>query len=123
MTPFIRNQSCRENWQIRRKPVELMCDIAEMYLRNEITPKDRSYQHFLWRSLNQERTSDQYEFNRVLFGVDCSPFQAQFVVQKYAEKHRNEFPMAAETVMKSTYMDDSMDSVVKIVKGSSYMKS
>ena len=103
--------------RFRRKPVALMCDIAEMYLRIEVTPKDRPYQRSLWRSLNQERTPDQYEFNRVVFGVNCSPFQAQFVAQKHAEKYRNEFPMAAETVMKSTYMDDSMDSVVNDSQG------
>ena len=93
-----------------------MCDIAEMYLRIEVAPKDRPYQRFLWRTLNQERASDEYEyeyeFNRVVFGVNSSPFQAQFVAQTHAEKHKDEFPMAAETVLKSTYMDDSMDSVV-----------
>ena len=100
--------------RFRRNPVALMCDIAEMYLRIEVAPKDRPYQRFLWRTLNQERASDEYEyeFNRVVFGVNSSPFQAQFVAQKHAEKHKDEFPMGAETVLKSTYMDDSMDSVV-----------
>ena len=41
----------------------------------------------------------------------------QFVAQTHAEKHRDEFPMAAETVLKSTYMDDSMDSVVDKSQG------
>ena len=103
--------------RFRRKPVALMCDITEMYLRIEVMPKDRPYQRFLWRSLNQERTLHQYEFNQVVFGVNSPPFQAQFVAQKHAEKYRNEFPMAAETVMKSTYMDNSMDSVVKDSQG------
>ena len=31
--------------------------------------------------------------------------------QANAEKHKNEFPMASETVLRSTYMDESMDSV------------
>ena len=94
-----------------------MCDIAEMYLRIEVTPKDRPYQRFLWTSLNLERTPDQCKFNRVVFGVNCSPFQAQFVAQKQAGKYRDEFPMAAETAMKSTYMDDSMGSVVNDSQG------
>lgn len=29
------------------------------------------------QSLNQERAPDEYEFNRVVFGVNSSPFQAQ----------------------------------------------
>ena len=67
--------------------------------------------------MNQERAPDEYEFNRVVFGVNSSPFQAQFVAQTHAEKHKDEFPMAAETVLKSTYIDDSMDSVVDESQG------
>ena len=85
--------------RFRRNPVALMCDIAEMYLRIEVAPKDRPYQRFLWRTLNQERAPDECEFNRVVFGVNSSPFQAQFVAQTHAEKHKDEFPKAAETVV------------------------
>ena len=94
--------------RFRRNPVALMCDIAEMYLRIEVVPKDRPYQRFLWRT----QAPDEYEFNRVVFGVNSSPLQAHFVAQTQAEKHKDEFPMAAETVLKSTYVDDCMDSVV-----------
>ena len=103
--------------RFRRNPVALMCDIAEMYLRIEVAPKDRPYQRFLLRTLNQERAPDEYEFNRVVFGVNSSPFQAQFVAQKHVEKHKGEFPMAVETVLKSTYVDDSMDSVADESQG------
>ena len=79
-------------------------------MQRELT--DVLLQRFLWRTLNQERAPDEYEFNRAVFGVYSSPFQAQFVAQSHAEKRKDEFAMAAETVSKSTYMDDSMDSVV-----------
>ena len=62
--------------RFRRKPVELMCDIAEMYLRIEITFKGRPYQRFLRKALNQERAPGEYEFDRVVFGVNPSPFLA-----------------------------------------------
>ena len=52
-----------------------------------------------------------YEFNRLVFGMNSSPFQAQLVSRKNAEDHQGQYPRAAETVLKSTYMDDSMDSV------------
>ena len=44
-----------------------------------------------------------FEFERVVFGVNSSPFLAQFVIQEHA--------LGAETVLKTTYMDDSMDSL------------
>ena len=60
---------------------------------------------------NQSRTPDVYEFDRVVFGVNSSPFLAQFVLQRHAKHYGSDFPIAAKTVEKSTYMDDSMDSV------------
>ena len=45
------------------------------------------------------------------------PFQAQFVSQTHAEKHKDELPLAAEAVSKSTYMDDSMESVLDDIQG------
>ncbi len=103
--------------RFRRHPVAIVCDIAEMYLRIGIDPEDRPYHRFLWRGMEPNRPPDIYEFNRVVFGINSSPFQAQFVSQLNAKKYQTEYPMAAETVLKSTYMDDSMDSVVDETQG------
>ena len=37
--------------------------------------------------------------------------ECQFVTQENATRHENLYPMAAETVLKSTYRDDSIVSV------------
>ena len=89
----------------------MVCDIAEMYLRIWIDSEAKPNRRFLWRGISQNQPPDVYEFDRVVFGVNASPFQAQFVLQHHAKKHQHNFPRAAETIMKSTYMDDSMDSV------------
>ena len=94
-----------------------MCDIAEMYLRIGIAAEDKPYHRFLWRGTDISRRPDIYEFDRVVFGVNSSPFQAQFILQHHAKKFQNEFPVAAETILKSTYMDDSMDSVATEEQG------
>ena len=54
----------------------------------------------------------KYEFNRVVFRINSSRSQAQFVSQTHAEQHKDELPLASETVSRSMYMDDSMDSVL-----------
>ena len=95
----------------------IVCDIAEMYLRIGISPKDQPYHRFLWRGIDQDRRSDVYEFDRVVFGMNSSPFLAQFVLQHHAKKNKPDFPLAAETIDKSTYMDDSMDSVQFEIQG------
>lgn len=96
--------------RFRKHDVALVCDISEMYLQIKIPEKDRSYFRFLWREMNQDSIPSQYEFNRVIFGMNASPFLAQFVCQEHARKFQERYPQAAETVLKSTYMDDSMDS-------------
>ena len=53
----------------------------------------------------------QYEFSRVIFGVNLTPFLVQFVTQHYAQIHRTEYRLQAEAALKSTYMDDSVDSM------------
>ena len=82
-----------------------------MYLRIKLDPADRPYHRFLWQDVNKASPT-QFEFNRVVFGVNASPFLAQFVSQEHARKYADQYPRAAETVLKSTFMDDSMDSVV-----------
>ncbi|KAJ8033444.1 hypothetical protein HOLleu_23686 [Holothuria leucospilota] len=57
-----------------------------------------------------------YEFNRVVFGLNVAPFISQIVTQENARKHKEEYPCAAEAVLKSTYMDDTMVSVENIEK-------
>ena len=48
----------------------------------------------------------------ILFvGGNCSQFLAQYVSQENARLYANEHPLAAVTILNSTYMDDSVDSV------------
>ena len=43
--------------------------------------------------------------------------EAQFVAQENATRHQDVYPLAAETVLKSTYMDDLLDSVETVQDG------
>ena len=58
----------------RKYPVALVCDIAEMYLRIEHYPQDRMFHRLLWRDLENYQKPIEYEFNRLVFGVNSSPF-------------------------------------------------
>ena len=76
--------------RFRRNPVAITCDISEMYLRIEIASEDRPFHRFLWRDLNLYKEPEEYEFSRVVFGINSSPFQAQFVTQTHAQKHQED---------------------------------
>ena len=80
-----------------------------MYLRIELYPQDRTFHRFLWRDLDSHKKPTEYEFNRL---VNSSPFLAQLVPRHHATIYEKAVPKAAETVLQSTYMDDSMDSVL-----------
>ena len=97
--------------RFRRFPVALVSDISEMYLQIKVKPTDRSFLSFLWRDMDSTRVPDKYEFDRLVFGLNSSPFEAQFVVSNHAIKHSDHLPLLAESVLESTYMDDTMDSV------------
>ena len=83
----------------------------------EIEDRDRPYFRMLWRDLDSSREPEVYEFSRVVFGKNSAPMEAQFVAQENARRHQDVYPMAAETVLKSTYMDDSIDSVETVQDG------
>ena len=103
--------------RFRQRPVAVVCDIAEMYLRIGLHPEDRPYHRFLWRDLDQSTEPQVYEFQRLVFGANASPFLAQFVSQEHARSHQTDYPLAAETMLSSTYMDDSMDSAADNADG------
>ena len=59
-----------------QKPVALICDIAEMYLRIGLSADDRPYHRFLWRGMDETAPPRVYEFQRLVFGANASPFIA-----------------------------------------------
>ena len=71
----------------------------------------------MWRDLNFDQEPTVYEFNRLVFGLNCSPFLARLVAHRHARLCQQKYPMASETILKSTYMDDSLDSVQNDILG------
>ena len=47
----------------------------------------------------------------MVFGKNLAPMEAQFIAQENARKYQGIYLLAAESILKSTYMDDSIDSV------------
>ena len=77
--------------RFRRFPVAVVCDITEMYPCIGITPEDKPYYRFLRRRSDQKSHQDIYKFDLVVFGVNSSPFQAQFLLQFHAKNVRKTF--------------------------------
>lgn len=72
--------------------------------------------------MDPEKKPEVFQWTRVVFGVNASPFLAQLVTRQNAKTHEEEFPLAADTVLNSTYMDDSIDSVADTQKAIELVK-
>ena len=64
------------------------------------------------RDLNIEQKPLEYEFNHLVFGVNSLLFLAQFVSRHHAKLYEKQYPRAAEGMLKSTYMDNRLDSAI-----------
>ncbi|XP_074629594.1 uncharacterized protein LOC141887235 [Acropora palmata] len=87
-----------------------MGDISKMYHRVLIPERDQHVHCFLWRNFNTQRMPDVYVKTVLTFGDKPAPAMAQIALRKKEEK-RDEYPEAAETLTKNSYMDDIFDSV------------
>ena len=95
--------------RFRHHPVAVVCDVKEMYMQIEMSSEDRKYLRFLWHD-KESGEIKIYEFNRLVFGLNVSPFIAHYVIQEHARRAAGSHPLGAEAILKSTYMDDSLDS-------------
>ncbi|XP_065194926.1 uncharacterized protein LOC135826224 [Sycon ciliatum] len=121
--PKLQRDICDVLLRFRKHPVAIACDIKQMYLQIGVHKSDRPYQRFLWRNCDSDAQPAVYEFQRVVFGLASSPFLAQFVSQEHARVLTSTDERAAEAVNKSTYMDDTLDSVPTVADGIALYKS
>ena len=91
----------------RLYPVALTADVSKMYRAIELTEDDKDLHRFVWRSHQGDVLKD-YRMTRVTFGVSASSFAANMALKQNAINHSHEFPMAAEVVHKSFYVDDCL---------------
>ena len=97
--------------RFRERPVAVIGDISKMYHRVLIPERDQHVHRFLWRNMQTEREPDVYVKTVLTFGDKPAPAMAHIALRKTAEENKDDFPEAAETITKNSYMDDICDSV------------
>lgn len=94
----------------RERRVAFGGDIREMFHQIFVRHEDRQAQRFLFRyDVNCE--PDINVMDVVIFGASCSPCLAQFVKNMNALEHLQQYPAAADAVIRKHYVDDYFDSV------------
>ena len=93
--------------RFRRHRIAMTADVSRMY-RAVLLPKhQRDLHRFVWRKDPREPLKD-YRMTRLTFGVSASPFAANMAMRQNALNYQNEFPLAAQAVIDSFYVDDGL---------------
>jgi hypothetical protein len=108
----------------RQYDVAFTGDISKMFLKIQQPEEFKKYSRVIWLKKTDRESCIIYKFNGHLFGNNGFPTVAMLTVQKNAYDHKDEFPEAAECVLKSTIVDDHLDScptASKAIKIISYL--
>ena len=74
-----------------------------MFMQIAIRKEDQSALRFVWL---EENLIHQYQYIRSIFGANCSPCCAIFVLRNCAADRSTQFPEVDQAVRKNFYMDD-----------------
>ncbi|XP_055641601.1 uncharacterized protein LOC129778611 [Toxorhynchites rutilus septentrionalis] len=96
-------------FRFRQFKIAVCSDVKKMFLQILMRETDKHSQRILWREV-PTRDPDIYLADVATFGSTCSPASVQFVKNKNAREHSDQFPRAAEGILQSTYVDDYLDS-------------
>ncbi|XP_018402067.1 PREDICTED: uncharacterized protein LOC108779200 [Cyphomyrmex costatus] len=80
-------------------------DIQKMYRQVLIHPEDRLHQRILWRNNSQEIIRS-YELNTITYGLSSAPYLATRTLIQLAKEEKQNYPEAADIVMRDFYVDD-----------------
>ena len=95
--------------RFRRHNVAVGADIEKMFHKLQMPEEDRDFHRFLWRTSPGEQPK-VFRWRSHVFGNAGSPCVAIFAIKEHARQHRLQYPSAAETLIHSTLVDDSLDS-------------
>ncbi|GFV24253.1 uncharacterized protein TNCV_3445061 [Trichonephila clavipes] len=89
----------------RRHKFAFTTDIQKMYRQILINPDQQDLQRIIWKNgLDAEILT--YRLKTVTYGLSNAPFLAIRTLQQLAKDEKSRFPLASETLLYDTYMDD-----------------
>lgn len=98
--------------RFREQPVVLVGDIEKAFLNSEVHPDDRDCLRFLWVKdiYAEEPEFIVYRFNRVVFGVNSSPFLLNAVLRHHVNRYKNVDSQFVECLTKAFFVNDLVTS-------------
>ncbi|GFU11217.1 uncharacterized protein TNCV_3290281 [Trichonephila clavipes] len=95
-------------WRLNR--VAISSDIRQAFLQICLADKHKDFVRFLWTDSNprigEKLTLQVYRFNRVIFGVNSSPFLLAATIKYHIEKYNEIHPITVQHLDSFMYVDD-----------------
>ncbi|GFW66133.1 integrase catalytic domain-containing protein [Trichonephila clavipes] len=89
---------------ISSNKIAVLADVEKAFLQISLAPKDRDVVRFLID--DGENGVQVYRFNRVLFGVNASPFFLAATIKTHIGKYMEKYPDTVRTLDHCFYVDD-----------------
>ena len=96
--------------RFRRNLVPVGADIEKMYHQVKVPEEDQAALRFIYRSPGSQMAPLTYQMTVHVFGAVSSPTTCIFALNKAASDNRERFPEAADSVQKTFYVDNYLDS-------------
>ena len=84
-----------------------MTDVSRMCWAILLPGDQRDLYRFIWRTDTTQPLQD-YRMTRLTFGVSASSFAANMAMKQIMLDHASAYPLAAQVVFDSFYMDDGL---------------
>ncbi|GFS98694.1 integrase catalytic domain-containing protein [Trichonephila clavipes] len=91
--------------RFRRHKFAFTTDIQKMYRQILINPDQQDLQRIIWKH-EPDAEILTYRLKTVTYGLSNAPFLAIRTLQQLAKDEKSRFPLASETLLYDTYMDD-----------------
>ncbi|GFV25964.1 reverse transcriptase domain-containing protein [Trichonephila clavipes] len=92
-------------YRFRRHKFAFTTDIQKMYRQILINPDQQDLQRIIWKH-GLDAESLAYRLKTVTYELSNAPFLAIRTLQLLAKDEKSRFPLASETLLYDTYMDD-----------------
>ncbi|GFX04884.1 integrase catalytic domain-containing protein [Trichonephila clavipes] len=96
------------NFRLNR--VAISSDIRQAFFQMCLADKHKDFVRFLWTDSNprigEKLTLQVYRFNRVIFGVNSSPFLLAATIKYHIEKYNEIHPITVQHLDSFMYVDD-----------------
>ena len=102
--PWLTNKLINVGMKFRQEEYAVTMDCSEFFPQIKLFEEDKDFFRFLW--FNENGDVCIYRYCRLLFGLNCSPFLAQFASIMGAFKLKETYEEAFRTICGNRYVDD-----------------